>query len=92
MDIYSGNGGGILHSTKYGTADGDRYGAAVSAGGDINRDGYPDYLVGAPGFANPELWDGKVYVYSGLNGGELTTRSQTGTTEDDFGSSVSNGH
>jgi PKD repeat protein len=89
IDIYSGVNGGILHSSKYGTADGDRFGAAVGAGGDINRDGYPDYIVGARGFANPQSWDGKVYVYSGLNGSELTAK--TGTTEDSFGASVSNG-
>ena len=91
VDIYNGVNGGILHSTKYGTANGDRFGTAIGAGGDINRDGYPDYLIGAPGFTNLNLWDGKVYVYSGLNGSEMTTRSKAGSTATHVGASVSNG-
>ncbi|MBN2553473.1 MAG: FG-GAP repeat protein [Spirochaetales bacterium] len=87
--IFSGKTESILYDIP-GVNNGDRFGKAVSAGGDINRDGYPDFIVGAPGYS-AGAWNGKVYVYSGQNGGEIAARSRTGSSADSFGGSVSNG-
>ena len=40
----------------------DEFGFSVAAVGDVDRDGYPDFMVGAPGY-NASM--GKVYLYSG---------------------------
>src|SRR4051794_215052 len=57
--LYSGRTGGLLH-TFTGETTGDSFGAAVSSA-DVNRDGRPDLVVGAP--AHPG--GGLAYVYSG---------------------------
>jgi len=44
---------------------GDAFGAAVSSAGDINRDGYDDFLVGAPGSDTENLDSGRVYLFFG---------------------------
>ncbi len=73
---------------RYGGAAADQFGYSVSGGGDINGDGKPDFIVGAPyadtiGRTNA----GAVYVYSGLNG-STTVRIYGGAASDLFGFSV----
>jgi FG-GAP repeat len=47
-------------------ASGDRAGSAVSAAGDVNGDGYADYLVGAPGAtASGRVSSGAAYLVLG---------------------------
>src|SRR5438045_252064 len=46
---------------RTGTTPGANFGSAVSGPGDVNRDGVPDLLIGAPGHAG----GGIAYVYSG---------------------------
>jgi hypothetical protein len=65
--LYSGVDGTLIR-TFTGENDGDRFGAAVSGAGDIDRDGTPDLLVGAPGFDGVGEDRGKAYVYSGTDG------------------------
>ena len=48
-----------------GIAGNDRFGNAASAIGDINGDGYDDFIVGAPGASN--IGVGKAYVIYGTN-------------------------
>lgn len=87
--VFSGQTKTILYD-KTGGSNGDRFGESVSAGGDLDRDGYPDFIVGARGY-NAGTWDGRVYVYSGDNGAEITSLRQTGSGADSLGASVSNG-
>jgi len=47
-----------------GANDGDRFGAAIAGRGDFDRDGWPDVVVGAPGFPGG-AGTGRVYLYRG---------------------------
>jgi len=60
--VCSGATGSTLF-TLSGAVDDDEFGAAVGGGSDLNGDGRPDILVGAPGTTN-----GTVYCYSGSTG------------------------
>ena len=50
-----------------GAATGDYAGTSVSGAGDINKDGIPDLLIGAP-WANANVAGGAYVVYGGQNG------------------------
>ncbi len=65
--VYSGKTGTLLY-TKTGQGSGDNFGWEVSPAGDVNGDGDPDFVVGAP--LNDALGSntGRVYVYSGPTG------------------------
>ena len=71
---------------------GEQFGTAVSGAGDINGDGYADFVVGAPSFANTR---GRVYISLGLASiTTITNRPQIIEGEnagDQFGSSLSGG-
>jgi len=66
--LYSGADGSLLYRWK-GLKQGDHFGHAVTAAGDINDDGYPDIAIGAP-FADPggRIAAGSAYAFSGFNG------------------------
>lgn len=79
-----------------GANSGDRFGASVAGVGDIDRDAFPDVMVGAPG-ANPGgLADaGSAYIYAGgpawLPGSwSLLLQIDGKTAGDVLGTSVSN--
>ena len=84
---YSGRNRALLWS-RLGQHAGDQFGYAVASAGDMNGDGVPDVLVGAPGFdAAGGIDAGRAYVLSGSNG--ATIWSVNGEFEGDrFGSSV----
>ncbi len=42
-----------------------QYGSAVAPAGDVNRDGYDDFVVGAYYYANGQAHEGRIYVYYG---------------------------
>ncbi len=50
------------------------YGFSVSGVGDIDNDGYDDFLVGAPGYNKAA---GSAYLYRGTSSGLLTTTTDT---------------
>ncbi|MDP2313549.1 MAG: MopE-related protein [Pseudomonadota bacterium] len=57
----------------------DRAGAAVSGGGDVNGDGYGDFLVGAPGRTNGYRYGGAAYLV--LGEASPSSRSLSATVE-----------
>ncbi len=66
--VYNG-GGGTLDATDFwqignGLA-GDYLGSAVASGGDINGDGYSDFILGAPGYDGGQTDEGRIAVYYG---------------------------
>lgn len=74
--VYSGQ----THSSIFafeGDFDGDRFGFAVDGAGDVNGDGHPDLLVGAPNADNDSNGHipaaGAARVYSGSSGAVLYT-------------------
>lgn len=79
--VYSGANGAQLYSFS-GVLAGDQFGFALGGGSDLNQDGRPDLLVGAPGTVQ-----GTVYAYSGSNGASLGSVQGT-ASGDQFGYSV----
>jgi hypothetical protein len=78
--VFSGSDGALLHS-HYGPVFMSRLGDAVAGVGDVNLDGYDDYMVSAKGNSggDPGVDGWYVYVYSGYDGGELYTFKQDST-------------
>lgn len=92
VKLYYGAADGFASTpwSIYGADPGDELGAAVSAGGDVNGDGYDDVLIAAPGSYDSELV-GTVFIFhGGPNGlgdepdGALTGRE----TDTQFGDRV----
>lgn len=85
-ELWSSNGG--LMRTHTSGATSDSYGYAVGGGADLNLDGRPDYIVGAPDWNNGTTSDvGRAHVYSGATGSQMTTKTGDGQY-DRFGWSV----
>lgn len=84
--LHSGRDGSVLREFA-GEAPTDEFGASVAGADDVDRDGTPDFLVGAPGVSRKGYAIGRAAIYSGktfeilrLWGGE--------SGEDRFGSVV----
>ena len=84
--LYSGADGSVIHRIN-GAGGGDSLGSSVSGVGDVNGDGVPDFVVGAP-FADDFGTDaGAAYVVSGATG--LAIHELGGSqVSDHFGTSV----
>jgi len=68
--VYSGKDGSTLF-TFFGDGVDDKFGAAVGGGGDVNADGIPDLIVGAPTDDNNGMDSGMARVFSGADGSVL---------------------
>jgi hypothetical protein len=69
--VFDGSTGVLLYEIDSPTFDLIRsFGAAISGGQDLNKDGKPDLVVGAP-LANS--MQGAVYVYNGIDGSLIRT-------------------
>lgn len=68
--LYSGMDGSLLRTFE-GTAATDRFGASVAGAGDVNKDGTPDLIIGAPGADRSGADRGRAEVYSGADGSML---------------------
>jgi hypothetical protein len=77
--VLSGLDGSIIHYIK-GTVGFGGFGSSVSSAGDVNLDGFSDFIVGGP----YDLQGGHAFVYSGLTGGVLHQWSGN-TSTDQFG-------
>jgi hypothetical protein len=67
------------------------YGISVAGVGDVNNDGYDDVAVGANKYDNPQLDEGRVFVYYGSPTGLSTSANWTGESNQgdaQFGRSV----
>ncbi|MHC4852968.1 MAG: integrin alpha, partial [Planctomycetota bacterium] len=85
--VFSGKDGKIL-LTVIGLKEGDGLGFSVSSAGDVNRDKYPDLIIGAAQVKNAGI--GYVGVRSGKDGKTLFGFSG-GNKDDKFGWAVSGG-
>lgn len=70
--LFSGRNAVILYSF-HGERAGDEFGSAVCGAGDVDRDGYLDLLIGAPGARHNGLGSGTVRLYSGRDASILYT-------------------
>ncbi len=52
---------------------GAHFGDFVATAGDVNGDGYSDVLVTASEFDNPEMSEGRAYLYLGQPGAPSTS-------------------
>jgi hypothetical protein len=53
------------------------FGRSVGSAGDVNGDGYDDVIVGAPKLDNPEVDEGRAYLFNGSATGLALTASWT---------------
>ncbi len=67
---FSGLDSSLLYTIQNGVAD-EEYGRFVSAAGDVNADGYADFIVGAERSDVSVPDGGAAYIYSGLDGALL---------------------
>lgn len=81
--VLSGRDGALLLELP-GTSPAARFGSAVDGAGDLDGDGTPDVIVGAP-YGTPSA--GSAYSYSGATGALLTSWSGT-APGDRFGAAV----
>ncbi len=85
--VYSGADGSLIHQIIE-PMTGTSFGFSVGNAGDVNNDGFPDFIVGAPGDSTMGLKAGRADVYSGFDG-SLLHRAFGPNAGDQFGFSVS---
>lgn len=71
--LFSGAEGAYIRG--YGGSSPDMLGHGVSGIGDLNGNGYPDVIIGAPGRHVTEPWNGMVWAVDGFTGGTIWWRS-----------------
>jgi hypothetical protein len=72
VHVHSGKTGALLYSVEGAPNDRDEFGDSLCSIGDLNHDGCPDFLVGAPGDSKlGESFRGCVFAYSGRDGALL---------------------
>ena len=85
--IYSGKDGQVLHELK-GEGKDDNFGNHVAGVGDVDHDGFPDVIIGAPNNSATGKDAGRAYIFSGRDGHLVHTFTGQ-SAGDQFGSAVS---
>lgn len=96
VDVFYGSTAGLPATpsvTLRGAAPGDRFGASVASGGDVNGDGFADLIVGSPG-ADPvgraNAGTASVFLGSASGASADPARVLNGNADsDEFGGAVS---
>jgi uncharacterized repeat protein (TIGR01451 family) len=81
--LYFGSASG-LSATPGWTVEGNQAGAAlgsVNTAGDVNGDGFSDVIVGAGGYDNDQMNEGRVYLYLGSASGLSATPAWTAESD-----------
>jgi len=68
VSLFYGSPGGLHPGpawTAEGNQNGAQFGAAVNLAGDVNGDGWGDFIIGAPGYTNGEANEGQAFLYHG---------------------------
>ncbi|MFT7620511.1 MAG: hypothetical protein ACI97A_004168 [Planctomycetota bacterium] len=71
VHVYSGFDGSVLYS-YFGPQGHSRFGHAVSGAGDVDADGFDDFMFSRPGERNGAFIIGRVNIYSGQTGAVIT--------------------
>ncbi|NLD38164.1 MAG: hypothetical protein GX654_14965 [Desulfatiglans sp.] len=78
--VYYGSAAGLSNTPSW-TAESNQadamFGYSVASAGDVNKDGYSDVIVGAPGYDSGETNEGRAFVYYGSASGLSNTPSWT---------------
>jgi len=90
--VYHGQGASISPTPRLsniaGTA-GDAFGQAVAPAGDVNGDGYGDFIIGSPGYSNGQSDEGAAFVYhSEPDDASIGATLESGQTGAGLGTSV----
>ncbi len=86
-EVFSGHDGSLLF-TFAGAQSSDFFGFSVSGAGDVDNDGHPDVIVGAPQGDYLQFNNGSAHVFSGMTGASLYTWGGLNPNTE-FGHSVS---
>lgn len=70
--LFLGSASGLSQTPNWvarGTTGLEHLGASVAHAGDVNKDGFADVIVGAPGYSNGQLSEGRALVFLGSQTG-----------------------
>ncbi|MBN1900665.1 FG-GAP repeat protein [Candidatus Sumerlaeota bacterium] len=92
--VYYGGAAGPGSSSNWrfeGNQQSAKLGYAVSTAGDVNKDGYSDVIISAPGYSNDQAIEGRVFVFYGGSGGLgiIPSILESNQSSSHFGGSVS---
>lgn len=88
--LVNGRTGAMVYQTGPGSAPGAHFGATLLGTADLNGDGFPDFVVGAPNLAGAGslLNVGMVAAFEGRTGANLWTSSAVGSNVRLFGTAI----